>query len=71
MGTWSNVLSIYHLVSFMTKLFDYIYMTFYCNIIIILVWTNGKTSKDSWYHNQCFSYSRQGNQHHHPVSFLS
>jgi len=49
----------------------YIYMTFYMNNVIILVWTNGQTCKDSWYHNQCFSYSCQGNQHHHPVSLLS
>ena len=39
--------------------------------LFILVWTNGQTCKDSWYHNQCFSYSRQSNQHHHPVSLLS
>ena len=50
----------------------YIYMTFYINIIIIiLVWTNGQTCKDSRDNNQCFSYSRQSNQYHHPVSFLS
>ena len=52
------------------KLFD-ICITFYVKIVIILVWTNGQTCKDSWYHNQCFSHSRQGNQHHHPVPLLS